>query len=104
MAEPLDNFTEPGSLLHNIVGPDLASAATVTPTHKIHRVSGTAAIATITVPYPGFAGSVIFIPTAIWTWTAAGNILVAGTTTAATSPVTFTYNPVTDKWSASRLA
>lgn len=104
MADALDNFTEPGSTLHNIVGPDLASAATIAPTHKIHRVTGTAAIVNITVPYVGFAGTIILIPTAIWTWTNAGNILVAGTTTAATSPVQFTYNPVTGKWSASRLA
>lgn len=104
MAEAIDNFTEPGSLLHNIVGADLASAATITPTHKIHRVTGTAAIVNITVPYPGFAGTIILIPTAIWTWTAAGNISNAGTVTAATTPVQFTYNPVTAKWHPSRLA
>lgn len=93
-----------GDRQQSIEGATLASAATVAPTHRLHFVSGTAAIVNITVPWDDFAGSVTFMPTGIWTWTAAGNIGVAGTTTAATSPVTFTYFPSTGKWYASRLA
>lgn len=105
MADALNQFTLPGTLLNGVTGPDLASAATIAPTHAIHRVTGTAAIVNITVPYTGFAGTIVLIPTAIWTWTAAGNIIVAGTTTAGNGvPVSFTYNPTTAKWSPSRIA
>lgn len=88
----------------SIENPTIASAATVAPTARQHFVSGTAAIVNITLPWDTFAGSIIFMPTGIWTWTNAGNIAVAGTTTAATSPVTFTYFQSTGKWYASRLA
>lgn len=104
MPEIDQQFRQPGVLLNNIVGPDLASAATVAPTHGIHRVSGVAAIVNITPPYTGFAGQVTFIPTGIWTWTAAGNIAVAGTTTAAQIAVIFTFNPTTQLWHPSRVA
>lgn len=105
MAEIPEQFRSPGVLLNGIVGPDLASAATVAPTHLIHGVTGTAAIVNITVPYPGFSGIVIFVSTSgIWTWTAAGNISVLGTTTAAQGMVIFCYNPVTNKWYPSRVA
>ena len=93
-----------GTLQKSIQGATLASATTVAPTHRLHFVSGTTAIVNITIPWDNFAGSVTFMPTGIWTWTNAGNIAVAGTTTAATSPVTFTYFQSTGKWYASRLA
>ena len=100
-----EQFTEPAMApTHTIEGALLASAGTIAVTHRIHRVSGVAAIATITLPDASFAGSIVLIPTAIWTWTAAGNILAAGTTTAANIPVTFTYVPSIAKWVASRLA
>jgi hypothetical protein len=91
-----------GGAFNSTVGPAIASAATVAPTAGIHSVTGTAAIVNITVPWPGFTGSITFLPTAIWTWTAAGNIQTAGTTTAATSPVTFTFDG--SKWWANRLS
>lgn len=91
-----------GGAFNSTIGAPIASAATVAPTAGIHSVTGTAAIVTITPPWAGFTGPVTFLPTAIWTWTAAGNIQVAGTTTAATSPVTFTFDG--SKWWASRLA
>lgn len=90
---------------HNqVVGPDIASAATIAPTHMVHIVSGTAAIVTITPPWATFAGYVILVSTGIWTWTAAGNIAVAGTVTAALKAVIFTYVPATGKWYPSTVA
>lgn len=99
----LQQFNNVGTRELGIEGSTIASAATIAPTHRIHAVSGTTAIVTITPPWDDFAGSITLIPTAIWTWTNAGNIAVAGTTTAATSPVTFTYIKSTGKWHASRL-
>ncbi len=100
----LQQWSRVGSLAQVIEGPTIASAATIAPTHGHHLVSGTAAIVNITIPWDGFAGSLFLMPTGIWTWTNAGNISVAGTTTAATSPVVFTYLQSTGKWYASRLA
>jgi len=60
-------------------GPPLASAATITLSHPVHKVTGVVAIVNINPPYTGFVGHVTLIPTAIWTMTAAGNIAVART-------------------------
>lgn len=81
------------------VGPALASAGTLAITHAIHRVTGTTAINTITVP-KGFAGSVILVPTAGWSLTTAGNIANA-VTAVPNTPVLLAYDPTTDKWYAS---
>lgn len=94
----------PAGIFGNIIGPPIASAATIAPTHGIHHVTGTTAIVTITPPDPAFSGSIILIADAIWTWTNAGNIAVAGTVTAANGLVLFTYDPATAKWYPSRVA
>lgn len=91
-----------GSQIANNWGPTIASAATIAPTYRYHVVSGTAAIVTITPPFPSFRGRITFIPTGIWTWTAAGNIFVAGTTTAGNGvPVDFDFDG--NKWYPSRI-
>lgn len=88
----------------NRIGPAIASAATIAPTHPVHHVTGTAAIATITPPDAGFQGEICLISDAIWTWTAAGNIAIAGTTTAANKAFYFTYDPGTQKWYVDKIA
>jgi len=84
--------------MNSCMGADLASGATVAPTSLIHNVTGAAAVVNITVPWPAFAGVVYFIAQGIFTWTAAGNIAVAGTSTAVGRAVGFLYNPVIGKW------
>lgn len=71
----------PTSAVNNLsTGAVLVSATTIAPTAAIHHVSGTAAIVNITVPTGTVAGAtVILIPDGIFTWTAAGNIGLAGT-------------------------
>lgn len=91
-----------GSQIADIWGPIIASAATIAPTYRYHVVSGTAAIVTITPPYATFKGRITLVPTGIWTWTAAGNIFVAGTTTAGNGvPVDFDFDG--SKWYPSRI-
>lgn len=97
-------FQPTGNQLNSVIGPLIASAATIAPTHLIHPVSGTTAIVTITPPATDFSGMLILISIGIWTWTAAGNIAVLGTTTAALGCVIFVYNPDTSKWYPSRVA
>jgi hypothetical protein len=87
-----------GGLSNSIMGGDLASGATIAPTALIHNVTGAAAVVNITPPWPAFGGLVIFVAQGIFTWTAAGNIAVAGTSTAVGRCVGFVYNPVTAKW------
>lgn len=89
-------------LVDPVVQPSVAGV--FTPNYPITRVSGVLAITGLTVPYPDFQGTIILIPTAIWTWTAAGNIAVAGTVTAANIPVAFTWDPYSAKWYPSRIA
>ncbi len=88
----------------------VSAAGTNTPTGPLFTVSGTAAIVTWAIPI-GFNGTAsgggcfVTIPTGIWTWTAAGNIAVAGTVTAGNSvPVTWCWNAATSKWVPSRIA
>jgi hypothetical protein len=80
-----------------IFGSTVVSANTIAPTGTYFKTSGTTVIKTITVPAgtaPGF--SITIEATGIDTWDATGNILTAGTFTAAGHTVTFYWNGA--KW------
>lgn len=85
-------------------------AGTTVPSGPLFTMTGTNAIVNFGTPV-GFnatasgGGCFVAIPTAIWTWTAAGNIATAGTVTAGNSvPVTFCWNALTSKWVPSRIS
>lgn len=84
-----------------------SAAGAITPSGPYFNISGTQAITGFNIPV-GFdtttGGCFTANPTGIWTWTAAGNIATAGTTTAATTPVTFCWNVASSKWIPSRLS
>lgn len=87
----------------------VATAGTILPSGPLFHVTGTTAIVTITTPTGCNAtvrGSCQFtiIADGIATWTAAGNISVAGTVTTAASAVTFTWDATNSKWVPSRLS
>jgi hypothetical protein len=82
----------------------VASATSITPTGALFHVTGTTAVVTIALPATYAGGPVTIIFDGVDTWTAAGNIAVAGTNTTAGSSVTFVYSFVTSKWYPSRLA
>lgn len=98
----------------NIVGfsAPVASATTITASGYFFHVTGTTAIATINAPASGPAGGsfplngsqITIVFDGVATWTAAGNIAVAGTPTTAGSSVTFTFDQGSGKWHPSRLA
>lgn len=78
--------------------PTIASATTIAPTTAVSFVSGTTAIATITVPYSMVGGGQItLIPTGIFTTTTAGNIALASTAVVSKALI-LTYDAVTAKW------
>jgi hypothetical protein len=73
--------------------PTIVSAATTALTSNFNIVNGSAAVATLTVPYTGTTTTggcyKIYVPSgSTWTWTNAGNIL----TTAGTAVVGHTYD------------
>ena len=82
-----------------VAAPTIASATTIAPTKPITFISGTAAIETITAPSPISAGggTIILIPTGIFTWTTAGNIAVAGTAVVSRA-LSLTYDATSTKW------
>jgi hypothetical protein len=63
----------------NYEGPALASAAAITLSHPVHKITGTAAISTINPAFPGFVGHVTLVPLAAATLATGGNIAVART-------------------------
>lgn len=85
--------------------PTIASATTIAPTKPITFISGTTAIATITAPSPISAGggSIVLIPTGIFTWTNAGNIALSGTAVVSKA-LTLVYDVTTTKWYPSYVA
>jgi hypothetical protein len=93
------NVKYSGLVANTAAAPTIASAATVAPTAPITFISGTAAIVTITAPAPisTGGGTITFIPTGAFTWTAAGNIAVLGTAVVSRA-LTFTYDVTTTKW------
>lgn len=90
-------------------GSEASAAGTNAVLGPVFAISGTNAIVTFTVPV-GFNGTAVgggcftVIPKGIFTWTAAGNISVLGTTTAITQNVSFCWNPYTSKWVPSRVS
>jgi hypothetical protein len=83
----------------NAAAPTIASATTIAPTKQITFISGTTAVVTITAPAPISAGggTITLIPTGVFTWTAAGNIALAGTAVVSRA-LTMTYDVTTNKW------
>lgn len=71
--------TIPYGYVHQKVGANVASAATIAPTGQVFHVTGTTAVATIHLPFTGFKGTIVLIPDAAFTTTTAGNIGIAST-------------------------
>lgn len=90
-------FSLPGGERQSIRGADIASAATIAPTHMIHRITGTTQVDTITVPYPEFEGILILIATGAIVFSAAGNILLTFTM-ANQEAAWLVYDKVIGKW------
>jgi len=67
-------FTSPGGLQFGVVAPAVVASVTALPAPLayIEHVSGTVAITTIALPWPGFTGSIILIPDGVFTTTTAG--------------------------------
>lgn len=80
----------------------IAAATTIAPTTQITIVTGTTSVATITPPWPGFAGSLdlVFTDASPGATTTSGNIALA-TTVVTNKPVRMTYSPTLTKWVAS---
>jgi hypothetical protein len=84
---------------HNQVwGADLASAATIAPTHKFHRVTGTTTIDTITPPWATFAGFLVLSFAGACQVSLSGNVDIAFTSAAEEFAILI-YNPQRGKWS-----
>jgi len=82
MADAYGNLN--ANLLKRTVGTAIASAATIAPTSGLTHITGTTAIATITVPSitvsgTAFTGCLVLIPDGAWTTTTTGNIATAST-------------------------
>lgn len=90
-------FQSPGTQVKGITGAVIASATTIAPTNYIHHVSGTTAVVNITVPYTGFAGTIVLIPDGAFTTTNAGNIAIASTAVVSKA-LYMTYDLVQGKW------
>lgn len=88
-----------GALQTIQTAPTIASATTIAPTALITFVSGTTAVANITVPQALLqtGGQITLIPTGIFTTTTAGNIALA-TTAVVSKALIMTYDATTTKW------
>lgn len=97
-------YANPGGLMKNLYGgvvPSVAGVLTLPGDALIYNVSGALAITGITPPYPTFTGFIILIPSGLWTWTAAGNIGLAGSA-AVGKALIFAYDGT--KWWPSNVA
>lgn len=74
-------FSAPGGIEVPQIGNPLPSGNTITPTHRMHHITGTATIKNIAISslWPDFIGPVILLADAgnLWTWDDTGNIAVA---------------------------
>jgi len=63
-------------------GSTLASAATITLSHPVHKLTGAVSCTTINPPFTGFVGHVTLVPTGAAPFATGGNIAAAFTATA----------------------
>lgn len=75
-----------------------SAASAVTPSGPFFHINGTSAITGFNIPVGFNAGRFCAVADTIWTWTAAGNILTAGTTTAAGRLHCFQWDSNAVKW------
>lgn len=82
-----------------------SAAGSVVPTGRLFHINGTAAITGFTIASMiGFAGGrFTVIPDAVFTWTAAGNIALAGTAVVSKA-LDFVWDPAAVKWYPSYIA
>lgn len=84
-----------GARLQVSVGPSIASANTIAPTHQIHPVTGTAGIQFITPP-PGFtSGCIHLLPVSAWNLIATGGNISRSTSAIVGQMMTLCWNGVT---------
>lgn len=80
-----------------------SAAGAVLPTGPLFHITGTAAITGFTIPVGFSGGSFTVIPDAVFTWTAAGNIALAGTAVV-NKNLTFTWDSNAAKFTPSYIA
>lgn len=90
-----------------IIGAPVASATTIAPSvwgpGTAFHVTGTTALATITVPTGVLQTQVTMIFDGACTWGSGGNISVASSNTQTNTTVTFTYDAQSAKWYPSKI-
>lgn len=86
-----------GSEHNRVSGADLASDATIAPTHMHHHITGTTGIDTITPPYPEFSGMLVLTFAGAVAVSAAGNVAIAFTSAANEMAILF-FRPSSQKW------
>lgn len=93
------------SSLSGVTAAVASAAGAIVPSGRLFHVTGTEAITGFTnASMIGFAGgSFTIIPDAIFTWTAAGNIALAGTAVV-NKALTFTWDSNAGKWNPSYIA
>lgn len=98
-AVPNQNFQVAGNRQQQVEGVVIASAATIAPTRRLHHISGTTPIATITPPWDDFDGGLlVLVADGLFSWTTAGNIASAGAITQVGQCVLLDYDNVNSKW------
>jgi hypothetical protein len=80
-----------------------SAAGQITPSGPLFHITGTAAITGFVLPVGFAGGSFCAIPDAIFTWTAANNIALAGTAVV-NKTLCFTYEWTLAKWTPSYIA
>ena len=94
-------FVQHDQIIQQKMGSAIASASTIAPTTPVVHVTGTTAIATITVPTQcgtsGYSCTVRLIPDGAFTTTTGGNIALASTAVVS-RVLEMTYDPASAKW------
>jgi len=98
MATDISERWSVGSDQNRVWGADLASAATITPTHMFHRITGTTQIDNINLPAAGFSGMLILSFAGAVLVANGGNVDIAFTS-AANEFAMLIWNPARAKWS-----
>lgn len=80
------------------IGDDIVSAATITPTHDVHHLTGVITVQTINVPDPDFCGRITLILDGNLDFSSTGGNIARTVNGVINVAFSFIYDPGTSKW------
>jgi len=80
------------------IGNPIVAGSTITPTHRVHHITGTGTISVINAPWADFVGPIILVADEAFSWDDSGNITVGLSPAVVGEAYPFYFDRQKSKW------